>query len=93
MRFPAWIARAATVMALFCGLLNAGEPTAALATATTGFVTGLSATSGRSEYLSAPAARLVAPPLPLRLTMDPGPNLKISGISGLKVRVDWSGEI
>lgn len=93
MRLPAWIARAATVMALFGGFLNAGEPATALATATTGFVTGLSSTSGRSGYLSAPAARLVAPPLPLRLTMDPGPNLKISGTSGLKVRVDWSGEI
>ncbi|MEY4326639.1 MAG: hypothetical protein RIS24_2810, partial [Verrucomicrobiota bacterium] len=79
MRLPAWIARAATVMALFGGFLNAGEPATALATATTGFVTGLS--------------RLAAPPLPLRLTMDPGPSLKISGASGLKVRVDRSGEI
>ncbi len=93
MRLPAWISRAATVMALFCGLLNAGEPATALATAITGLVTGLSATSGGSEYLSAPAVRLAAPPLPLRLTMDPGPSLKVSGASGLKVRVDWSGEI
>jgi len=93
MRFPGWILRAATVMAFFCGLLNAGKPATAVATPITGLVTGRSATSGGSGSLSAPDARPAAPPLPLRLTMDPGPSLKVSGASGLKVRVDWSGEI
>ena len=93
MKFPGWISRTPTVMAFLCGLLNAGEPATAVATVSTSFVTDITATPRGSEYLSAPAVRLAAPPLQLRLTMDPELSLKVSGASGLKVRVDWSGEI
>jgi len=44
MRTPGWISRAATVMAFFCGLLNAGEPATAVATVTAGFVSGITVT-------------------------------------------------
>jgi formylglycine-generating enzyme required for sulfatase activity len=58
MRFPGWILRTATVMAFFCGLLNAGEPATAVATVTAGFVTGITVTSGGSSYVSEPAVTL-----------------------------------
>jgi formylglycine-generating enzyme required for sulfatase activity len=45
-------------MALFCGLLNAGEPATAVATVTAGFVTGITVTSGGSGYSSEPAVTI-----------------------------------
>lgn len=45
-------------MALFCGLLNAGEPATAVATVTAGFVTGITVTSGGSGYTSEPAVTI-----------------------------------
>jgi len=58
MSFPGWILRAATVMAFFCGLLNAGEPATAVATVTAGFVSGITVTSGGSGYSSEPAVTI-----------------------------------
>jgi formylglycine-generating enzyme required for sulfatase activity len=58
MRFPGWILRTATVMAFFCGLLNAGEPATALASVTAGFVTAITVTSGGSGYTSEPAVTI-----------------------------------
>ena len=45
-------------MALFCGLLNAGEPATAVATITAGFVTGITVTSGGSGYTSEPSVTI-----------------------------------
>jgi len=58
MRFPGWILRTATVMAFFCGLLNAGEPATAVATVTAGFVTAITVTSGGSKYTVEPVVTL-----------------------------------
>jgi formylglycine-generating enzyme required for sulfatase activity len=58
MRFPGWILRTATVMAFFCGLLNAGEPATAIASVTAGFVTAITVTSGGSKYTVEPVVTL-----------------------------------
>lgn len=47
------------MMALFCGLLNAGEPATAVATITAGFVTAITVTSGGSGYTSEPAVTII----------------------------------
>jgi formylglycine-generating enzyme required for sulfatase activity len=51
MRFTGWLSEAATAIACFCSLLNAGEPATAVANVTAGFVTAIAVTSGGSESL------------------------------------------
>jgi formylglycine-generating enzyme required for sulfatase activity len=81
MKIPGWLSEAVTVVAFFCSLLNAGEPVTAAATVTEGL------------WTSAPVLNLGTSPLPLGLTVDPGPSLRIRGNSGTTVRVDWAEEI
>lgn len=58
MRFPGWLAKAATAMSFLCGLLNAGEPATAVATITAGFVTAITLTSDGSGYTSEPVVAI-----------------------------------
>lgn len=53
-----WLLKAATMLGLVCGLLNAGEPATAIATVTAGFVTGITVTSGGSGYTSEPTVTI-----------------------------------
>lgn len=58
MKFPDWLLKAAILIALFCGLLNAGEPATAVANVAAGFVTAITVTSGGSGYTTEPAVSL-----------------------------------